>query len=640
MLAYPARRGRRIISLFGGLVTAVAAVCLMVAGLEGWHTWEARAITIAADKVETENLTRSLAQHAHDLMQAADVVLAGVRERVQVDGLSSVGLERLHRRMVQDIESIPMIHGIFVYDAAGNWIANSVSTARSPLNNSDRAYFQYHRDHNEDRVYFGKPVHSKSDGIWIVTVSRRIDAADGTFAGVVLVTISVDALRKFYATFDMGKSGVITLLSSDGIVLARHPNDASAGLDISRGQVFAELLPRSPVGSFATVYMSDGITRLGSYRRVDDYPLVIVVAHGLDDVLLEWRSDAALHFAISIVTVLALAILGVRFATQMQKTQRADRRYRLLADNGSDVIACVGLDGRRLYLSPAFSTLTGRSIRDGLQQPWQDFVHPDDLTPILNMESRLRAGAGPFACNFRYLCKDGLYRWAEARIQLMDATEGVEAQFVANLRDITERKLAEDEIAALNRELAVQAVTDGLTGLANRRRFDEGLAQEWRRAAREQNSLSLLMIDVDHFKLYNDRYGHQRGDECLRAVAAAIAGSARRAGDVAARYGGEEFAVLLPGADATAAAGPAEDLRAAIEAVGLQHSGNPANGIVTVSVGVATMTPVPEAGGYRPEDLVAAADAALYEAKHAGRNRVVAWTAFPVAVAPAPVLQG
>jgi diguanylate cyclase (GGDEF)-like protein/PAS domain S-box-containing protein len=629
VLAYPARRGRRIISLFGGLVTAVAAVCLMVAGLEGWHTWEARSITIAADKVETENLTRSLAQHAHDLVQAADVVLIGVRERVQVDGLSPVALERLHRRMVQTIASLPMIHGIFVYDAAGDWIANSVSTARSLLNNSDRDYFQYHRDHDEARVYFGKPVHSKSDGSWIVTVSRRIDTADGTFAGVVLVTISVDALRQFYATFDMGKTGVITLLSSDGLVLARQPYEGAVGADVSRSQVFKEFLPRSPAGSFATVYVSDGITRLGSYRRVDDYPLVIIVAHGLDEVLLGWRSDAGLHLAISIVTVLALAILGVRFANQMQKTQRADRRYRLLADNASDVIACAGLDGRRLYLSPAFTTLTGWGVRDGLQQPWQDFVHPDDQSRILNMEPRLRAGAGPFACTFRYICKDGLYRWAEARVQVVGATEGVEAQFVANLRDITERKLAEDEVAALNRELAIQAVTDGLTGLANRRRFDEGLAQEWRRAAREQNSLSLMMIDVDHFKFYNDRYGHQRGDECLRTVATAVAGGARRAGDVAARYGGEEFAILLPGADAVAAAGLAEGVRAAIQAIGLEHTGNPANGIITASVGVATMTPVPDAGGYRPEDLVAGADAALYQAKHSGRNQVVAWTTFP-----------
>jgi len=641
MLAIRAWGGCHRTSLSSALAITVVAVCLMVVGLEGWHTWDARITAIAADKVETANLSRSLAQHVHDLMQAVDVVASGVRERVEVDGLSSNGLERLRRWMTKAIETVPMVHGVFVYDAAGNWLANSVSAARPPLNNSDRDYFQYHRDHNEDHLFIGKPVRSKSDGSWIVTASRRMDAADRTFAGVVLVTISIDTLRRFYATFDVGKAGAVTLLTSDGIVLAREPSgDAAVGIDLSGSRIFQELLPNSPSGNFEAVYPLDGITRVGSYRRVDGYRLVIVVAHGLDAVLREWRSDALLHLAISAATILALAILGIRFASQLQRTQRADRRYRLLADNSSDVIACVGLDGRPLYLSPAFSVLTGWSVQDGLERPWQDFVHPDDRSSIRTIGSQLSARAGPVACSLRYLCKDSLSRWAEARVQFVDPAGGVEAQFVATLRDITERKLAEDQVAALNKEIAFQAVTDGLTGLANRRRFDEGLAQEWRRAARERHSLSLLIIDVDRFKAYNDRYGHPRGDQCLRAVATAVAGCAKRAGDIVARYGGEEFVTLLPGADANAALMLGESVRAAIQAIGLEHAGNPPAGILTASVGVATMTPVPDGDEYQPADLVAAADAALYEAKHGGRNQVVCRTTVSLSVAPAPVLEG
>jgi diguanylate cyclase (GGDEF)-like protein len=132
-----------------------------------------------------------------------------------------------------------------------------------------------------------------------------------------------------------------------------------------------------------------------------------------------------------------------------------------------------------------------------------------------------------------------------------------------------------------------------------------------------------MMIDVDRFKFYNDCYGHQQGDQCLRDVATAVAGSARRPGDMAARYGGEEFVTLLPGASAADAARIAEDLRAAIEAIGREHAANPPDRVVTASIGVATMAPVPDAAGHRPEDLVAAADAALYRAKNAGRNQVV-----------------
>jgi len=362
---------------------------------------------------------------------------------------------------------------------------------------------------------------------------------------------------------------------------------------------------------------------------VDDYPLVVIVSHGLDEALLKWRSDTALHLAISSVMILALAVLGVRFAMQMQRTQATDRRYRLLADNSSDVIACIGLDGRRLYLSPAFSTLTGWSVRDGEGRSWRDFVHPDDQDSVLQIGSWLREWADPVVRSLRYVRKDGRQRWAEARVQLVDHAQGVEAQFVANLRDITERKLAEDQVAALNRELAVQAVTDPLTRLANRRRFDEALGQEWRRAARERHALSMMMIDVDRFKLYNDCYGHQQGDQCLRAVAAAVADAARRAGDVAARYGGEEFAILLPGAEAASVVTLAEALRASVLALGLEHAGNPDGRVITVSIGVATVNPVPDGDRNRPEDLIAAADAALYAAKHAGRNRVTAGAAAP-----------
>lgn len=626
---------RRLASLPAALVAAVIAACIMVGGLEGWHAWESRSAMIEADKIELANLARSLAQHVHDLVQAADVVLIHMRELVLLDGLTPDGRERSNRRMLQTIETMPMIHGLFVYDANGNWRVNSVSSAPSSLNNSDRDYFIYLRDHDEDRLYLGRPIRSRSDGRLIVTVARRINASGGGFGGVVLVTISIDALSQFYATFDVGKSGVITLLSADGVVMAREPSiDSLVGTDLSASEVFSSFLPKSPVGTFSATYQSDGLTRIGSYRRIVGYPLVMVVSHGLDDVLLPWRSDVIRHLSISLAMIVSLAMVGLRLASQMNRTQRADRRYRLLAEHAGDVILCVGLDGRRLYLSPAFSKLTGWSLEDGLTQPWQAFVHPEDCGRILDIGSRLRNGAGSETCRLRYICKGGEQRWAEARVQLLD--DGVEPQFVANLRDITDRKRAEDEVEALHHKLATQAITDALTGLANRRRFDEVLEQEWRRAAREGRELSLMVIDVDHFKRYNDRYGHQRGDQCLRDVAAAVAACGRRAGDLAARYGGEEFVILLPGADALDATALAEGVRAAIQAIGIEHADNPPGHVITASVGVATMTPILGADGTQPEHLFAAADAALYEAKQSGRNRVVARKTLRVSFANTP----
>jgi diguanylate cyclase (GGDEF)-like protein len=162
-------------------------------------------------------------------------------------------------------------------------------------------------------------------------------------------------------------------------------------------------------------------------------------------------------------------------------------------------------------------------------------------------------------------------------------------------------------------------VVDALTGIANRRRFDEALSTEWRRALRESDKLSLLLIDADHFKRYNDMYGHVRGDSCLKQIAEAAMDIVLRPGDLVARYGGEEFAVVLPGTNEIGAKAVAEDICQAVRNRRIPHEGN-APGIVTVSVGCATIVPQ---RGKSPLDLIESADQALYRAKGRGRNRVV-----------------
>jgi diguanylate cyclase (GGDEF)-like protein len=169
-------------------------------------------------------------------------------------------------------------------------------------------------------------------------------------------------------------------------------------------------------------------------------------------------------------------------------------------------------------------------------------------------------------------------------------------------------------------------VLDGLTGIANRRRFDEALEHEWLRSRRQGTTLSLLIIDVDCFKPYNDNYGHAAGDECLKQVAHVLADGARRPSDLVARYGGEEFVVIMPETDAAGAIVIAETLRRSVHAMALPHAFSTVSDVVTVSVGGATIVPVQYEQG--AEELVKLADARLYEAKNAGRNRV-AWTVRP-----------
>lgn len=182
---------------------------------------------------------------------------------------------------------------------------------------------------------------------------------------------------------------------------------------------------------------------------------------------------------------------------------------------------------------------------------------------------------------------------------------------VETLRDITLQKEAQNALQDL-------AAKDGLTGIANRRSFDEALETEWQRAMRKKHPLTLLMVDVDHFKHYNDNYGHQAGDTCLKRIATAMANAPLRAYDLVARYGGEEFAIILPEVTIEGAQAVAERIRLAVEQLGIPDTTSE-GGVVTISIGAATAYAIT---GNSPA-LVAAADAALYEAKHAGRNRVV-----------------
>lgn len=184
--------------------------------------------------------------------------------------------------------------------------------------------------------------------------------------------------------------------------------------------------------------------------------------------------------------------------------------------------------------------------------------------------------------------------------------------------DVTNLVRRVKELEDRVRSLALESATDALTGLANRRQFDAVLLAEWNRAARTQSPLSLLMVDIDHFKKYNDRYGHLTGDQCLRRVAATLLLCARRAGDFVARFGGEEFVLLLPGADLDEARDTAQQCLDRMREVALPHAASPVAAFVTLSIGVASRTPEATEGVV---SLINAADAAMYRAKSDGRAR-------------------
>ena len=213
-------------------------------------------------------------------------------------------------------------------------------------------------------------------------------------------------------------------------------------------------------------------------------------------------------------------------------------------------------------------------------------------------------------------------------ISIVDATDIAiyQKKLVQAIGQLDEEKSAQDELIVKLQQAQAQlqelANCDGLTGLANRRQFDKVLKQEWGRSIREATPLSLLMIDVDHFKLYNDTFGHQGGDACLQFVAGAMSDEHRlRVSDVVARYGGEEFAVILPATPLEGAMVVAERMRSSVAGLGLRHPRSTTGEHVTISVGLACAIPTRTSD---PARLITAADAALYLSKTEGRNRVTA----------------
>lgn len=233
----------------------------------------------------------------------------------------------------------------------------------------------------------------------------------------------------------------------------------------------------------------------------------------------------------------------------------------------------------------------------------------DDVRQILPRSVPPGSGSGLCIESWFDMPRAGRRRYLAAEATPIYDAEGGLSAVVETLRDLTDEKMAQVALEQL-------ATRDGLTGLANRRCFDDTLHAEWARALRQQQPLSLLMVDVDNFKAYNDANGHLGGDECLKRIARAVA-SEMRANDLVARYGGEEFAVILPNQSLKGAAIVAERIRCRVEQLQLPSTAPTRH--VTVSIGAATAIAGPDNNA---SQLVATADAALYRAKHLGRNRI------------------
>ena len=273
------------------------------------------------------------------------------------------------------------------------------------------------------------------------------------------------------------------------------------------------------------------------------------------------------------------------------------------------------------YIGPQIETLLGWPQASWVSaNDWAERMHPEDRDSVVAFcVSQSQAGTDHEA-DYRALTRDGGYVWIRDVVHVLRNEAGEVESLIGFMFDISERKQTEQQLQQLQQQLEELSYLDGLTGVANRRMFDSRLQVEWSNAQRTGQPLSLILLDIDYFKEYNDHYGHIQGDDCLKGVARALSAAAVRPRDLMARYGGEEFVLLLPETDAQAAAQVAERCRQLIHEQQIHHAHSRVSAWLTLSLGVGTLTPGPLD---TPQAFLEQVDRLLYKAKHAGRNQAM-----------------
>ncbi len=498
---------RAKMGLFNAVAFAVVAGVSLLA-IVVLVLWSSRDAQLESKKIAIENLAQTIGQNTDAIIKQADVVLSGVVQSVAAEGMQTDHLKRMTRILAQQLNQLPQVQDFIVLDQSGQRVLSAHPLA--PVLNTaiQGSYFAYHMTSPNPEPHIGPPQRKRTNNEWVFTVSRRLNHQDGSFAGVVVARISLSHFISLYGGLTVGHDRTMALVMDNGTLLWRLPfHDKDVGSSLAKGPLFSTYLRSRNRGTETMKTPIDGVTRLVSFARLSDYPLVVYVGNSQSDMLGEWRRNSIIFTFIVLCLSVVLGWLGYRLLTLVQNQERA-----------------------------------GEQLRE-------------------TQERLLRA----------------------------------------------------------NNALELLAREDSLTGLNNRREFEYTAELEFKRALRGQHTIGLLMLDIDYFKRYNDTYGHQMGDDCLRRVSGIIKAAVTRPGDLVARYGGEEFVVVLPNTSSIGAMKVAERIRGAIYDAAIPNETAP-QGILTISIGIQVLMPGQDDS---VKTMVAAADKALYQAKTGGRNRCV-----------------
>lgn len=365
------------IALSRALIAFIALVGLSLIFATGWQMHQSSRERITAAKIAVSNIVSAAEQQAQDTLRQADNTLRDLAERVQHDGIVGEQQVRLAKVMATTVENVKGIQGLFIYDASGNWVANSFSRGIQSKNNGDRAYFIYHRDHTDDSIHIGSIVESRTTGAMVIPVSRRISTADGRFAGVALATVPVAYFHDFFDRMNVDDEGVIFLALDNGELLARRPTLTSLmTTSISQGEIFSRYLPHSDSGTAVIKSVVDGIERIYAYRRLDHLPIVAAAGISYKFVFEPWWSYAYRSLALVALILITLAVLGAALYRQIQRLLAAEQELHN-ARNELEVIA----------LTDSLTLLGNRRCFDTtLQKEWRRAYRNNSSVAIILLD--------------------------------------------------------------------------------------------------------------------------------------------------------------------------------------------------------------------------------------------------------------
>jgi diguanylate cyclase (GGDEF)-like protein len=328
----------------GHVVLFVSVVCISLIAISTWGVFNSLEYHLHDKETEMSNLSKTLSSNIEAALTQADSVLLGVKERLESEGSDAENLKKLDELLKIQQKRLPQIHGFFIYDEQGRWLLNSNDIIPAGANNSDRDYFIYHRDHADLVPYIGPSIRSRSTNEWIMTISRRINHPDGSFAGVTIATIYLNYFLGLYDGVDMGANGLINLTTSSGSIIVRKPfRDSDVGLNISNGSIFPILKPDMSSGTATINSFIDGVERVIGFRRINGYPLIVIAAFDRNEILADWRSESLASLIISSTLLTILSFIGYRLIKLMSQQIQVQRELQASQRNYIEVNKTLGL---------------------------------------------------------------------------------------------------------------------------------------------------------------------------------------------------------------------------------------------------------------------------------------------------------